>query len=61
MDEDKPNPLTTHLLALVQGRQQAEVAKLTIMTQIAASLEEAVKHLATMETKLDKLVERTKG
>lgn len=61
MDEEKVNPLTTHLLQLVQGRQQAEIAKLTIMTQIAASLERVAEHTDKIETKLTELLERTKG
>lgn len=61
MDEEKPNPLTTHLLNLVQGRQQAEVAKLTILTQIAESLKQAVARLEAMEARLNEINDRMKG
>lgn len=61
MDEEKPNPLTTHLLQLVQGRQQAEVAKLTLMTQITELLKLITERLAAVEARLNEINERMKG
>lgn len=58
MDEPKPNPLTAHLLNMVQGRQQTEVAKLALLTQIAAGVERIAEHADKTEALLTELLER---
>ncbi len=60
MADEKPNPLTAHLLNLVQGRQQTEVAKLTLLGKIAESTQEVSQRLCSIEVRLDELVERSR-
>lgn len=60
MAEEKPNPITAHLLNLVQGRQQTEVAKLTLLTQLHEKLVQVEKLLARMEPALNEIVERSR-
>ena len=60
MADEKPNPLAQHLMGLVEGRQQAEVAKLTILTHL---LEETIAiraGVAELHTAVAELIERTK-
>lgn len=58
MPDEQQNPITKHLLNLVQGRQQTEVAKLALLTQIASSCEQVKELLETMKTELHELLER---
>lgn len=39
MAEEPPNPLTTHLLQAIQGRQQGEIAKVALLTALASAAE----------------------
>ena len=58
--EEKPNPLTAHLLQLVQGRQQGEVAKLTLLSSINEKLDEQLTELRSIRAALDELTERAR-
>ena len=61
MAEPEPNPLTQHLLRMVQGREQTEIAKLSLLTAIAGKLDETIHELKSVGEQLDELLERTKG
>ncbi len=60
METDKPNPLTQHLMSLVEGRQQAEVAKLTLLTQLLEQSKACHAELGKLQTAVAELIERTK-
>ena len=61
MAEQPPNPLTSHLLNMVQGRQQTELAKIALLTSLDRKLSEAVVELKSIGEQLDEVLERTKG
>lgn len=61
MAEDEPNPLMAHIMSLVEGRQQGELAKLSILTQMASALTEIRAKLDKTNNLLIELNERTKG
>ena len=60
MAETEPNPLTAHLLQLVQGRQQGEVAKLTLLSSITEKLDEQLTELRSIRAAVDELAERSR-
>ncbi len=60
MAEEQPNPLIGHVMNLVEGRQQTELAKLTILTQIAEGLSAIHSQLQVMDKRLEELVERSR-
>ena len=61
MAEEQINPLTASLLQLVQGRQQSEVAKLTLLHSIASDLKDSRKELTAIAAHLAELLEREKA
>lgn len=61
MADEEPNPMMVHIMNLVEGRQQGELAKLSILTQIAGTLTEIRDKLTKANNLLIELNERTKG
>lgn len=59
--DEQPNPMFSHIMSLVEGRQQGELAKLSILTKIASSLEDIRDKLTKTNNLLIELNERTKG
>jgi len=59
--EEQPNPLIAHIMSLVEGRQQGELAKLSILTQMASELVAIREKLDKTNNLLIELNERTKG
>lgn len=61
MAEQPPNPLMRNLLNMVQGREQTELAKLSLLTALDGKLSEAIFELKSVGEQLDELLERAKG
>lgn len=61
MDPQEPNPMTKHLLGLVESRQQTEIAKISTMASIASTLVELRDLLKSIEAQLVEQTERMKG
>lgn len=61
MAEKKPNPMTAHLLNLVQGRHENELTKLSILTSIASTLAVTNDRLERIEALLEEQNERARG
>jgi len=58
---EEPNPMTQHLLGAIEGRQQAELAKISIMGKIAGTLVELQDTLERMEKQNAEIIDRMKG
>ena len=50
-----------NLLNMVQGREQTELAKLSLLTALDGKLSEAIFELKSVGEQLDELLERAKG
>ena len=61
MTEERPNPLASHLMSLVEGRQQAEVAKIALLHEISRKAGEIVAELKSANVHLDELLERARA
>ncbi len=61
MAEEKPNPLASHLMNLVEGRQQAEVAKLALLGEISSTAGEILAEIRALRADLQEDRERARA
>ncbi len=59
--EPQPNPLAAHLMGLVEGRQQSELAKISMLGNIVSKLGELSEQLARIEKLLEEQTDRMRG
>lgn len=60
MSEEKPNQMVQHLLRMVTGREQAEVAKLALLGEISSKAGEILGELKSVNAQLGELLERAR-
>lgn len=61
MADEQTNPLTGHLLSMVQGRQQIEAAKLAVLQAIHERMEAQIVELKGIAEKLEELAARERA
>ena len=61
MPDEKPNPLVQHLMKLVDGRQQSEVAKIALLHEISNTANKILAELTLANEQRAELVERARA